>query len=165
VEEESFSLTAPYYTSVLSSARRTSQHQPHHPQHHRLKREWCVSPFFSTHFPLVICFVSPVGISLSAPWWGRIVDSRGPRILLAAAFLLLLTGYGGTQYIFDAGLPPNASTISTFTIILLILCACMIGIGSSASITGAVNSTAKTFPDKAVRSSAPPPLPFFIIVF
>jgi hypothetical protein len=86
----------------------------------------------------------------SGPYWGRIVDTRGPRILQICAFILLLSGYSGIQYIFDSGVPSGATTISTFTFCLLVLCGYMTGSGGNGGLTSSVNSTARTFPDKAV---------------
>ncbi|KAG6873598.1 hypothetical protein C0995_013971 [Termitomyces sp. Mi166 len=70
---------------------------------------------------------------------------------MASSFILLLVGYSGIKLIFDAGVPPNSNsaTISFFTSCVLILCGFMTGAGGNAGLTGAVNSTAKTFPDKA----------------
>ncbi|KAG6828069.1 hypothetical protein H0H92_009371 [Tricholoma furcatifolium] len=90
-----------------------------------------------------------IGVYSSGPLWGRIVDLRGPRILMTAAFLLLLAGYSGIRHIYDSGLPETATTISTLTSVMLVICGFMTGSGGNAGLTGAVNSTAKTFPDKA----------------
>ncbi|KAG6915674.1 hypothetical protein DXG01_010504 [Tephrocybe rancida] len=57
--------------------------------------------------------------------------------------------YSGIKYIFDSGLPVDGTTISTLTSCVLVLCGFMTGAGGNAGLTGAVNSTAKTFPDKA----------------
>ena len=88
----------------------------------------------------------------SGPIWGRIIDVRGPRISLAPGILLLLLGYSGIRYIFNAGVPASADTISTITISLLSLCGYMTGAGGRAGIAASVSSTANTFPDKAVRA-------------
>ncbi|KAH6890095.1 hypothetical protein BKA70DRAFT_1329013, partial [Coprinopsis sp. MPI-PUGE-AT-0042] len=53
-----------------------------------------------------------VGVYSSGPIWGRIVDSRGPRILLACGFCFLLGGYLGMKHIFDAGLSEGQTSIS-----------------------------------------------------
>ncbi|GLB33202.1 putative MFS general substrate transporter [Lyophyllum shimeji] len=90
-----------------------------------------------------------IGVYSSGPIWGRIVDLRGPRILLASSFALLLAGYSGIRYIYDSGIPASSTTISTFTFCVLVVCSFMTGSGGNAGLTSAVNSTAKTFPDKA----------------
>ncbi|RDB20251.1 hypothetical protein Hypma_012589 [Hypsizygus marmoreus] len=103
-----------------------------------------------THTQLnIVGLAGNVGVYSSGPFWGRIVDSRGPRILLVSAFILLLSGYSGMKYIFDTGFPPTSTTISTLTFCLLVACSFMTGAGGNGSFTGSVNSTAKTFPDKA----------------
>ncbi|KAG6917475.1 hypothetical protein DXG01_002452 [Tephrocybe rancida] len=85
----------------------------------------------------------------AAPILGRIVDLRGPRILLASAFVLLLGGYSGMKTIFDSGVPTTSSSISTLTLCTLVLCSYMTGVGGTAGLTSAINTVAKTFPDRA----------------
>ncbi|KAF5363758.1 hypothetical protein D9756_001104 [Leucocoprinus leucothites] len=92
---------------------------------------------------------SLVGVYTFGPIWGRIVDTRGPRIPLTGAFVLLLTGYSGIKYAFDAGVPQGAMTISTFTFALVVLCNFMTGAGGNGGLTSSVNSTARSFPDRA----------------
>lgn len=107
-----------------------------------------------THTQLnIVGLAGNIGVYSSGPYWGRIVDSRGPRILHICAFILLLAGYSGIQYIFDSGIPSGAKTISTFTFCLLVICGYMTGSGGNGGLTSSVNTTAKTFPDRA-RGSA-----------
>ncbi|EDR02388.1 uncharacterized protein LACBIDRAFT_309717 [Laccaria bicolor S238N-H82] len=94
-----------------------------------------------------------VGGSISGPVVGRIVDSRGPRILFVCAFLFLLGGYSGIRYIYDKGIPEDATSLSAFSFSLLILFGFMTGAGNHCGITGALNTIAKTFPDR-MRASA-----------
>ncbi|KAJ7661486.1 major facilitator superfamily domain-containing protein [Mycena polygramma] len=102
-----------------------------------------------THTQLnIVGLAANVGVYSSGPFWGRIVDTRGPRIPLALSFLFLFFGYTGIRYFFDAGVA-EGSTLSSISMGLLIACSFMTGAGGNASFTGAVNSTAKTFPDKA----------------
>lgn len=92
---------------------------------------------------------------ISAPIWGKLVDARGPRLLLVGAFVLLLAGYSGIRHIYDIGVPesdPRPASLSTFSFYALVLCSIMTGAGGNGGLTGSVNSTAKTFPDRAVRS-------------
>ena len=138
------------HPSLRTPARRTSPNHPHSTQPHRSSRKLCVS-YLTPSINANLTHYS-VGMYTSGPVWGRIVDTRGPRISLASSFLLLLLGYSGIRYIFDAGIPASADTISTFTICLLSLCGYMTGAGGSASNAAYLNSTAKTFPDKAVRT-------------
>ncbi|KAE9407195.1 MFS general substrate transporter [Gymnopus androsaceus JB14] len=93
-----------------------------------------------------------VGSYVSAPIWGKIVDSRGPKSLLLSGFVLLLAGYSGIRLIYDAGLPTNNTTLSTAMLALLIACSFMTGFGGNGGMAAAINTTAKTFPDK-VRGS------------
>ena len=94
---------------------------------------------------------SSVGVYSSGPIWGRIVDSRGPRILLAFSAVFLFGGYSGIRYFYDSGLPPDALSAPATVFYTLLLCSFLTGAGSSGGITSSVNSTAKTFPDQAVR--------------
>lgn len=76
---------------------------------------------------------------------------RGPRILLACAFVLLLSGYSGMRHLYDSG-DSMTTTLSTFKFSLLVACSYMTGAGGNGGLTSAVNATAKTFPDRAVCS-------------
>ncbi|KAJ7476903.1 major facilitator superfamily domain-containing protein [Mycena galericulata] len=96
----------------------------------------------------VVGLAANVGVYSSGPFWGRIVDSRGPRIPLGFAFVFLFLGYMGIRYFYDTGVAAGSS-LSTFSLGLLIACSFMTGAGGNAGFTGAVNSTAKSFPDKA----------------
>jgi MFS family permease len=93
-----------------------------------------------------------VGVYSSAPLIGRIVDATGPRYTLVGAFMLLLVGYSAIRNIYDNGAPPSGS-ISAFTFWLLVICSFMTGAGGNGGLTSSVNTTAKSFPDKAVSIS------------
>ena len=136
------------HRSICTPAGNTSYYQPHRAQHD----SFGLRPYVPFYGSLIIFHNSstPVGASMTAPFYGRITDTRGPRILLTVAFLLLLLGYLGTLSLYDAGPHAGATTASPLTISLLLICAFMIGSGSSSGITAAVNTTAKTFPDNAV---------------
>ncbi|KAF9442283.1 MFS general substrate transporter [Macrolepiota fuliginosa MF-IS2] len=97
----------------------------------------------------IVGLAANVGVYSSGPIWGRIVDRKGPRVPLIAAFFLLLTGYSCIKLFFDAGLPEGVTTMATLNFGLLVLCSYMTGAGGNAGFTGSVNSTAKSFPDKA----------------
>ncbi|KAJ6532432.1 major facilitator superfamily domain-containing protein [Mycena capillaripes] len=96
----------------------------------------------------IIGLAANVGASSSGPFWGRIIDARGPRIPLGFAFAFLLFGYTGIKHFYDVGVE-GGSTPSSFNLGLLIACSFMTGVGGKAAFTGAINSTAKSFPDKA----------------
>ncbi|KAJ7250422.1 major facilitator superfamily domain-containing protein [Mycena rebaudengoi] len=96
----------------------------------------------------VVGLAANIGVYASGPFWGRIVDARGPRIPLGFSFAFLFLGYTGIRHFYDAGVSPG-STLSTFSLGLLIACSFMTGAGGNAGFTGAINSVAKSFPDKA----------------
>jgi len=108
-----------------------------------VRREYCLGQ------SKLICL--PVGVYLSGLIWGRTVDKKGPRILLASAFITLLVGYMGMRYFYDTGLPEGVTKLSLLGIIVLSTSNFLTGAGGSAGLASAVNSTAKTFPDQAVR--------------
>lgn len=89
-----------------------------------------------------------VGVYGTAPVWGWIVDHRGPRPLLALAFVALLAGYSGIRHFYDEGLPRGAKDMPTLSFLLLVLCGFLTGIGGNGGLTSAINSTAKSFPDR-----------------
>ncbi|KAI0368451.1 MFS general substrate transporter [Pilatotrama ljubarskyi] len=89
-----------------------------------------------------------IGVYGTAPIWGGIVDRRGPRVLMIMAFFSLLTGYLGIRQFFIDGLPEGASSISTVSFCVLVLCGFLTGIGGNGGLVGSMNATAKSFPDK-----------------
>jgi MFS family permease len=95
---------------------------------------------------------------MSGPILGRIVDKRGPRPLLIAAFILLLCGYSGIRGIFDAGLGKEED-LSRVHMIILVLCSLISGVGGHAGMASAMNTTAKNFPDNLVSPTTPDILP------
>jgi MFS family permease len=90
-----------------------------------------------------------VGVYLTGPFLGKIVDAKGPRPLLIAAFVVLLTGYSGIRSIFDAGLG-EGTELSRVHFVILIFCSFITGLGSHAAMSSAMNTTAKSFPDSFV---------------
>src|SRR5688572_21989741 len=78
------------------------------------------------------CFT--VGVYSTGPIWGRIVDSRGPRILLACAFLFLLCGYSCMRYLYDAGLPEGKLSISTLELCFLFMFSFLTGSGGNGGL-------------------------------
>ena len=80
--------------------------------------------------------------------WGRIVESRGPRILLASDFAFFL---GGSD-ISDSGLTPDALS-APIIFYALLLCSFLTEVGPGALGLYKFliyNTTAKTFRDRAV---------------
>lgn len=54
------------------------------------------------------------------------------------------------KQLYDAGLPPHVNSLPIFIFVALILCTLLAGSGGTAADIAAVNSTAKTFPDRMV---------------
>ncbi|TFK28599.1 MFS general substrate transporter [Coprinopsis marcescibilis] len=96
----------------------------------------------------IVALAGNIGVYSTGPIWGRIVDTRGPRILLASASASLLVGYLGMRHMYDAGLVEGQKSISTLSFCVLIVCCYLTGAGGSAGLSSSVNSTAKSFPDQ-----------------
>ena len=94
-----------------------------------------------------------MGTAFSLPLLGKIVDSRGPRILLVCSFIFLISGYLGMKYFYDSGLPPEEKSLPNSILGALILCLFLVGSGGSSAYTASVNTTAKNFSDRVVSSS------------
>lgn len=88
------------------------------------------------------------GFVSGGPVWGRIVDKRGPRIPLALGCIFLFSAYSGLRFIFEGGLPKSFETMPTSLFCLVALLRYIAGLGSNAGFMAAMNSTAKSFPDK-----------------
>ena len=130
--------------------RHTPPPNPYPTEHHCTIRERYVLPLSLTHsHPSSLPHILIVGVYTTAPLWGRLTDSRGPRLPLGAAALLSLTGYSGIRHLFLLGAPPLGLPHPTFA--LLILFAYMNGAASIACVISTTNATAKSFPDTAVR--------------
>ena len=93
---------------------------------------------------------SSAGTYGSGPLHGRLVDTRGPKLSLVIAFFTLLIGYLGTKVIFDAGLGQGQEQASTATVALLMIFGFLTGTGGSGGLTGALNTVAKSFPERNV---------------
>ncbi|KIJ24619.1 hypothetical protein M422DRAFT_274545 [Sphaerobolus stellatus SS14] len=93
-----------------------------------------------------------MGVYTTGPILGRIVDKRGPRPLLLSSFFLLLIGYTGLRSYFDAG-PIGDDKLPTASLIALSLFSYMTGVGGNCGLSAAVNSTAKSFPDRLRAST------------
>ncbi|KAF8812688.1 MFS general substrate transporter [Phlegmacium glaucopus] len=101
----------------------------------------------------ILAITATVGSSLSSPVFGKIVDSRGPRILLICAFIFLISGYSGIRLLYNSGLPPDVKSLPTLIFAALMLCSSLVGSGGIAAYNASVNSTAKTFPERARGST------------
>ncbi|KAI6119231.1 major facilitator superfamily domain-containing protein [Pisolithus thermaeus] len=96
----------------------------------------------------VVGLAGNIGVFASGPIWGRIVDSRGPRIPLIGAFMCFLIGYAGMKRMYDAG-TDSGTSISAAHFTLLVVCGLLTGLGANAGIASAINTTAKSFPASA----------------
>jgi hypothetical protein len=87
----------------------------------------------------------------SSPFAGKLADSIRPRVPLALSFFLLLFGYLGIKGIYDAskGSTEPAGNRTLFTLMLFELIS---GIGGDTGYSAALNTVAKSFPDKIVSS-------------
>ncbi|KIY68607.1 MFS general substrate transporter [Cylindrobasidium torrendii FP15055 ss-10] len=94
-----------------------------------------------------------LGVYSTGPIWGKVVDSKGPKIPLALAFILLFSGYSGIRHIYDQGLLAEQSTISSLTFWSMLVCAFMTGAGGNGGNSACVNAIARTFSEK-LRASA-----------
>lgn len=90
-----------------------------------------------------------MGVYSTAPFLGRLVDLKGPRGLLSAAFVLLLVGYLGIRQIFISG-GVGDGQLHVVGFWLLVICSYMTGVGGNGGFSSAVNTTAKSFPDHVV---------------
>ncbi|KAF8812677.1 MFS general substrate transporter [Phlegmacium glaucopus] len=97
----------------------------------------------------IVGLAGNAGGYLSCSVWGRIVDSRGPRIVLIVSFAFLLGGYSGIKYFYDSGLLPNTNTLPALSFYLLVLCSFLTGSGGMGGLTSSMNSTVESFPDGA----------------
>lgn len=87
----------------------------------------------------------------SAPFVGKLADSRGPRLSLTLSFILLLTGYLGIKAVYDVS-GNSAKPAGDGTLFVLMLFGLISGIGSNSGYPAALNTVAKSFPNKIVSS-------------
>lgn len=141
-----------FFDSVFTSAR-----SPFKDISYSVKYGWVSWKRYDKYILIITTFhwsqfrIHPVGFYSSGLLWGRIVDAHGPRIPLSCGSMFLLGGYSGIRYFYDSGLPAQAETVPNMAFTLLILCSFLTGCGSGSGLASTVNSTAKSFPDRAVR--------------
>lgn len=137
---------------TVSSSIRAATGFPTTSDAHRIKhcydrRKLCVNQ--SDPSSTTVCTNRAVGVYLSGPFTGRIMDTRGPRPLLIVAFIALLGGYLGIRTAYDRGLEEGESTLSRGHLFALIFCSYLTGMGGNSAMSTAMNSTAKSFPDSS----------------
>ncbi|KAI0078268.1 MFS general substrate transporter [Panus rudis PR-1116 ss-1] len=91
----------------------------------------------------VVGLAGNIGVYGTAPLWGKLVDARGPRVLLVIGFVSLLTGYLGIRHFYDTGKDAGLATLC-----VLIFCSFLTGIGGNGGLASAMNVTAKSWPDR-----------------
>lgn len=90
-----------------------------------------------------------VGVCGSAPFVGRVIDSRGPRITLALSFVLLFAGYAGIRGVYD-GSEDNSGPAGGGALLSLIFFELLTGIGGWSGYATALNTVARSFPNRIV---------------
>lgn len=97
-----------------------------------------------------------LGVYLTGPIWGKIIDTYGPRMPLVSAAILTFVGYQSVR-LFYLGIFPIRSApddpASPVGVILLAFALFCTGTAGSAGLGAAMNTVARSFPDKT-RASA-----------
>ncbi|KAG7528448.1 hypothetical protein FFLO_06157 [Filobasidium floriforme] len=102
-----------------------------------------------------------IGVYLSGPFWGHLIDLQGPRIPLAAASILSCTGYGficimylhSGPFIAAEDHQNGGGSLSTIGLGLALCSMCMTGCGATAGLMSGLTSVARNFPPRT-RASA-----------
>ncbi|WWC87403.1 uncharacterized protein L201_002292 [Kwoniella dendrophila CBS 6074] len=102
-----------------------------------------------------------LGVYLTGPFWGKIVDSKGQRIPLLIGGLCCLIGYSILYQFFIGSISIRSTDSSSdihsdpskIRLFLLEFSMFLTGCGGSSGISASVNATAKSFSDKT-RASA-----------
>ncbi|KDN51185.1 hypothetical protein RSAG8_00814, partial [Rhizoctonia solani AG-8 WAC10335] len=98
----------------------------------------------------IVGIAGNLGVYCSGPLWGKVVDARGPRIPLLVAFILLSFGYGGIRAFYTGAISMSKTSTARFNgdVAALFFFSLCTGIAGNAGITSAMNSAAKSFPDR-----------------
>ncbi|KAG9105291.1 hypothetical protein FRC07_009422, partial [Ceratobasidium sp. 392] len=98
----------------------------------------------------IVGIAGNLGMYCSGPFWGRVVDSRGPRVALLIAFTLLFFGYNGIRIFYTGAIMLSDSSTAKFNggVAALSFFGLCTGIAGNAGITSAMNAAAKSFPDR-----------------
>ncbi|KAH7343585.1 major facilitator superfamily domain-containing protein [Rhizoctonia solani] len=98
----------------------------------------------------IVGIAGNLGVYCSGPLWGKVVDARGPRIPLLVAFVLISFGYGGIRAFYTGAITMSETSAARFNggVAALFFFSLCTGMAGSAGITSAMNSAAKSFPDR-----------------
>ncbi|CAE6458669.1 unnamed protein product [Rhizoctonia solani] len=98
----------------------------------------------------IVGIAGNLGVYCSGPFWGKFIDARGPRIPLLVAFILLSFGYGGIRAFYTGAIALPESSAAQFnrSVAALFVLSFCTGSAGNAGITSAMNSAAKSFPDR-----------------
>ncbi|KAJ1308851.1 hypothetical protein OPQ81_004539 [Rhizoctonia solani] len=98
----------------------------------------------------IVGIAGNLGVYCSGPIWGKVVDARGPRIPLLVAFVLISFGYGGIRAFYTGAITMSETSAARFNgdVAALFFFSLCTGIAGNAGITSAMNSAAKSFPDR-----------------
>ncbi|CAE6510726.1 unnamed protein product [Rhizoctonia solani] len=98
----------------------------------------------------IVGIAGNLGMYCSGPIWGKVVDARGPRIPLLVAFVLISFGYGGIRAFYTGAITMSETSVARFNggVAALFFFSLCTGMAGNAGITSAMNSAAKSFPDR-----------------
>lgn len=98
----------------------------------------------------IVGIAGNLGMYCSGPFWGKAVDARGPRLPLLCAFVLLFIGYSGIRAFYTGAITMSETSAARFNggVAALSFFGLCTGIAGNAGITSAMNSAAKSFPDR-----------------
>ena len=118
------------------------------------RRTWaCICPVSS---PIERPCSLLTGFRCAGPVVGRLVDSRGPRLVLSLGACAILAGYLSIRAIYDGGLGKH-SAFNAVGIYGLIAAEALTGIGSCCALSSSTNSVAKSFQSESVSTMCFPP--------
>ncbi|RSH79161.1 uncharacterized protein EHS24_001199 [Apiotrichum porosum] len=93
-----------------------------------------------------------LGMYITGPIWGLVVDRRGPQLPLLCASVLNFVGYTAVRAFYNGILPIRSAPDQPAArplIFLLALFMFMTGSAGSAGLTAAMNAVAKSYPDRS----------------
>ncbi|PWN32787.1 MFS general substrate transporter [Meira miltonrushii] len=90
----------------------------------------------------IVGVMGNMGVYLSGPFWGRLVDKKGPKVALALGAILVAVGYGGLSVSYGGTIWSSTSlpTLCMFSLFS--------GLGNSGAFTAAMNAQAKSWKEE-----------------